>query len=61
MADSLLSNVSADLPLKAFDFGLILYIGAIIVVAYILTYLLSLLLVWISERVGWYRVLLSPW
>lgn len=55
MADSLLTNVTSELPLKSIDTGLILYIVFIIVVAYILTYLLSFLLVRISERIGWYR------
>jgi small-conductance mechanosensitive channel len=61
MADSLLTNVTsltnitADLPLKTIDANLIIYIVFILVFAYILTYLLSILLVQISERIGWYR------
>ena len=55
MADSLLANVTSELPLQTIDTNLILYIGFIIVAAYILTYLLSFLLVRISERIGWYR------
>ena len=55
MADVLLPNVTAELPLKTIDANLILYIIFIIVVAYVLTWLLSFFLVHISERIGWYR------
>jgi len=55
MADVLLPNVTAELPLKTIDANLILYIILIIVVAYILTWLLSFVLMHISERIGWYR------
>jgi small-conductance mechanosensitive channel len=55
MADVLLPNVTAELPLKTIDANLILYIIFIIVVAYVLTWLLSFILMHISERIGWYR------
>jgi small-conductance mechanosensitive channel len=59
MADTLLGNVTSgvasELPLRQFDISLILYIASIIVVAYLLTWLLSFILVRVSERVGWYR------
>jgi len=55
MADTLLSNVTAELPIKTIDANLILYIIFVIVVAYVLTYLLSFILVHVSERIGWYR------
>lgn len=59
MADALISNVTtgvtAELPLKTIDANLILYIIAIVVLAYILTWLLGLILTQISERIGWYR------
>ncbi|MEN6397226.1 MAG: mechanosensitive ion channel domain-containing protein, partial [Methanoregula sp.] len=55
MADVLLPNVTAELPLKTIDANLILYIIFIIVVAYVLTWLLSIVLMHISERIGWYR------
>ena len=51
----LFSNVTADLPIKTIDANLVLYIAFILVVTYALTYLLSFLLVRISERIGWYR------
>lgn len=59
MADTLLSNVTANvtaqLPLKTIDANLILYIVLVIVIAYVLSYLLSFILVHVSERIGWYR------
>ncbi len=55
MADTLLPDVTAELPLKTIDTNLILYIVFVIVIAYILTYLLSFILVRVSERIGWYR------
>jgi small-conductance mechanosensitive channel len=55
MADSILTNVTAELPIKTIDANLILFIIGIIVVAYILTYLLSYILLRFSERIGWYR------
>ncbi len=58
MADALLSNVTTvttTLPFKTIDANLILYILFIIAGAYILTWLLSLLLMQVSERIGWYR------
>jgi len=55
MADALLSNVTAELPIRTIDANLILYIIFIIVVAYVLTWLLSFILVHVSERIGWYR------
>jgi small-conductance mechanosensitive channel len=59
MADTLLSNVTADvtvvLPIKTLDANLILYIVVIIIIAYVLSYLLSFILVRVSERIGWYR------
>jgi len=55
MAGVLLPNVTAELPLKTIDVNLILYIIFIIVVAYVLTWLLSFILMHISERIGWYR------
>jgi small-conductance mechanosensitive channel len=59
MADTLLSNVTADvtmqLPIKTIDAHLILYIVLIIIIAYVTSYLLSFVLVHVSERIGWYR------
>jgi small-conductance mechanosensitive channel len=55
MADALLSNVTAELPLKTIDANLILYIIFIIVIAYVLSWLLSFILMHVSERIGWYR------
>jgi small-conductance mechanosensitive channel len=55
MADTLLSNVTAELPLKTIDANLILYIVFVIVIAYVLSYLLSFILIRVSERIGWYR------
>jgi small-conductance mechanosensitive channel len=55
MADALLSNVTAELPLKTIDANLILYILFIIILAYVLTWLLSFILMHVSERIGWYR------
>jgi small-conductance mechanosensitive channel len=59
MAETLITNVTAEvtaeLPIKIIDANLILYIVFIIAVAYILTYLLSFILVHVSERIGWYR------
>jgi len=55
MADALLSNVTAELPLKTVDAHLILYIVFVIVIAYVITYLLSFILFHVSERIGWYR------
>ncbi|MDO8872847.1 MAG: mechanosensitive ion channel [Methanoregula sp.] len=59
MADTLLSNVTADvameLPIKTIDTNLILYIVSIIIIAYVISYLLSFILVHVSERIGWYR------
>ncbi len=56
MADSLsLGNVTAGLALKTIDAGLILYIIFIIITAYLITWLLSFILVHVSERIGWYR------
>ncbi|WP_292420107.1 mechanosensitive ion channel family protein, partial [Methanoregula sp.] len=55
MADVLLSNVTAELPLKTIDANLILYVIFIIVIAYVVTWLLSFILMHISERIGWYR------
>ena len=49
------ANIAADLPFKTIDANLILYITAIIIVAYVLTYLLSFILIRVSERIGWYR------
>jgi moderate conductance mechanosensitive channel len=72
MADTLLSNVTADLsiktvetnvltnvtsnlPIKTIDTNLILYVAFILIIAYILSYLLSFILIHLSERIGWYR------
>ncbi len=59
VADTILPNITADitsgLPIKTIDANLILYIVGIIVVAYVLTYLLSFILIRVSERIGWYR------
>nr|WP_319376534.1 mechanosensitive ion channel domain-containing protein [uncultured Methanoregula sp.] len=55
MADTLLSNVTADLPIKTIDANLIMYVVFIIIIAYVLGYLLSFILVHVSERIGWYR------
>jgi len=55
----LLSNVTVDvttnLPIKTIDGNLILYIVFVITIAYVLTYLLSFILLNVSERTGWYR------
>lgn len=50
-----LSNVTADLPIKTIDANLIFYIAFIIIIAYVIGYLLSFILVHVSERIGWYR------
>jgi small-conductance mechanosensitive channel len=59
MATTLLGNVTTDvtseLPIREIDLNLIVYIASIIAIAYILTWLLSLILMHISERIGWYR------
>jgi small-conductance mechanosensitive channel len=55
MADALLSNVTAELPLRTIDVNLILYILFIVVIAYVLTWLLGFILMHVSERIGWYR------
>jgi len=55
VADTILPNITADLPFKTIDANLILYIVGIIIVAYVLTYLLSFILIRVSERIGWYR------
>jgi small-conductance mechanosensitive channel len=57
MAVTLLPNVTTDLqlPIKTIDANLVLYIFLVIVIAYVLTYLLSFVLVRFSERIGWYR------
>jgi small-conductance mechanosensitive channel len=50
-----LPNVTAELPLKTIDANLILYILFIVVIAYVLSWLLSFILMHVSERIGWYR------
>ncbi len=55
MADSLLPDIAGDLQLTAIDLNLVLYIVGIIVIAYLLVYMLSHILVLISERVGHHR------
>jgi moderate conductance mechanosensitive channel len=55
MAQELIPNLSAELPVKAMDVNTILYIVVIIIIAILLSRLLSFLLIQISERVGWYR------
>lgn len=56
MADSLpFTNVTAELALKTIDADLILYIIFVIIVAYLITWMLSFILVHVSERIGWYR------
>jgi small-conductance mechanosensitive channel len=54
-ATNLLSNVTAEFPTKTIDTNLILYIISILIVTYVLSYLLSLILMHVSERIGWYR------
>jgi small-conductance mechanosensitive channel len=59
VADTIIPNITAtiaaDLPFKTIDANLILYVIGIIIVAYVLTYLLSFILIRVSERIGWYR------
>jgi small-conductance mechanosensitive channel len=54
-ADTLLPGVSAELPLKTIDANLVLHIIFIVVIAYVLTRVLSFILMHVSERIGWYR------
>jgi small-conductance mechanosensitive channel len=54
-ATDIISNVTAEFPIKTIDTNLILYIIIILVGTYVLTYLLSFILMHVSERVGWYR------
>ena len=62
-ADALLSNVTtdvvADLPLKTIDVNLVLYVIFIIIFAYVLNWLLGILLTHISERSGRYRTTIT--
>jgi len=55
VADTILSNVTTEQMFRTIDTNLVLYIAAIIIIAYILTYLLSFILVRVSERLGGYR------
>lgn len=59
MADSIFSDVTGELSLKTIDAGLILHLVAIVVVAYLLTTLLSYILSRFSERAGVYRQLVT--
>ncbi|HSQ93769.1 MAG TPA: mechanosensitive ion channel domain-containing protein [Methanoregula sp.] len=54
-ADTLLPGVSAELPLKTIDANLVFHIIFIVVIAYVLTRVLSFILMHVSERIGWYR------
>jgi small-conductance mechanosensitive channel len=60
MADMLsVGNLTTELTIKSIDANLILYIVLVLIAAYVLTRVLSFLLISVSERIGWYRTTIT--
>lgn len=60
MADTLsLTNVTAELSIRTIDTNLVIYIVVVLIAAYILTWVLSFVLINVSERIGWYRTTIT--
>jgi small-conductance mechanosensitive channel len=58
-ATNILSNVTAELPIKPITTALVLNIISVIIIVYVVTYLLSFILVHFAERIRWYQTSLT--